>query len=122
MLPPHETKQTYGRLLLSPNANLYFLVLRRRLGIHPRLPPRMVVQPLQSRLSLRRKETRERDRREKEEAAKRARVEAAEKGRQASREWAEKQKKRAMSGMVAKTASGSGEIQAQTQVGAQAQV
>jgi hypothetical protein len=33
-------------------------------------------------------------RREKEEAAKKARLEAAERGRLASREWAEKQKKR----------------------------
>jgi hypothetical protein len=41
------------------------------------------------------KEDRDRERREKEEAAKRARAEAAEKGRQASREWAEKARKRA---------------------------
>ncbi|KAF2100772.1 hypothetical protein NA57DRAFT_74370 [Rhizodiscina lignyota] len=39
------------------------------------------------------KEQREKERREKEDAAKKARAEAAERGRQASREWAEKQKK-----------------------------
>ncbi|KAE8861182.1 hypothetical protein PTNB29_06277 [Pyrenophora teres f. teres] len=42
------------------------------------------------------KEARERERREKEEAAKRARAEAAERGRIASREWAEKQKRKMM--------------------------
>ncbi|OAP55702.1 hypothetical protein AYL99_09854 [Fonsecaea erecta] len=36
----------------------------------------------------------EKERREKEEAARKARAEAAERGRQASREWAEKQKKK----------------------------
>ncbi|KAI1625669.1 hypothetical protein EDD37DRAFT_625282 [Exophiala viscosa] len=36
----------------------------------------------------------EKDRKEKEDAARKARAEAAERGRQASREWAEKQKKR----------------------------
>jgi hypothetical protein len=41
------------------------------------------------------KAVRDRERREKEDAAKRARAEAAEKGRQASREWAEKARKRA---------------------------
>lgn len=40
------------------------------------------------------KEARERERREKEEAAKRARAEAAERGRLASREWAERQRRR----------------------------
>jgi hypothetical protein len=40
------------------------------------------------------KDAYEREKREKEEAAKKARLDAAEKGRQASREWAEKQKKR----------------------------
>ncbi|KAF1928580.1 uncharacterized protein M421DRAFT_420469 [Didymella exigua CBS 183.55] len=40
------------------------------------------------------KEALERERREKEEAAKRARAEAAERGRIASREWAEKQRKK----------------------------
>ncbi|KAH6838410.1 hypothetical protein BKA58DRAFT_415503 [Alternaria rosae] len=40
------------------------------------------------------KEARERERREKEEAAKRARAEAAERGRIASREWAERQRKK----------------------------
>jgi hypothetical protein len=39
------------------------------------------------------KEARERERREKDEAMKKARAEAAERGRQASRDWAEKQKK-----------------------------
>jgi hypothetical protein len=39
------------------------------------------------------KESREKERREKDEAMKKARAEAAERGRQASREWAEKQKK-----------------------------
>jgi len=43
----------------------------------------------------------EKAKKEKEDAAKKARAEAAEKGRIASREWAEKQKKR-MSGMVQK--------------------
>ena len=42
------------------------------------------------------KEARERERREKEEAAKRARAEAAERGRIASREWAERQRKKLM--------------------------
>jgi hypothetical protein len=42
------------------------------------------------------KEAMERERREKEEAAKRARAEAAERGRIASREWAERQKKKLM--------------------------
>ncbi|KAJ4985219.1 hypothetical protein SVAN01_09261 [Stagonosporopsis vannaccii] len=42
------------------------------------------------------KETMERERREKEEAAKRARAEAAERGRIASREWAERQRKKLM--------------------------
>jgi hypothetical protein len=40
------------------------------------------------------KEERERERRDKEAAAKKARAEASEKGRQASREWAEKQRKK----------------------------
>lgn len=39
-------------------------------------------------------EARERERREKEEAAKKARAEAAERGRVASREWAERQRKK----------------------------
>ncbi|KAF2420569.1 hypothetical protein EJ08DRAFT_653778 [Tothia fuscella] len=39
------------------------------------------------------KEAREKERREKDEAMKKARVQAAERGRQASRDWAEKQKK-----------------------------
>ncbi|KAF1955534.1 hypothetical protein CC80DRAFT_594277 [Byssothecium circinans] len=42
------------------------------------------------------KEARDKERREKEEAAKRARAEAAERGRIASREWAEKQKRKLM--------------------------
>lgn len=42
------------------------------------------------------KEAMERERREKEEAAKRARAEAAERGRIASREWAERQRKKMM--------------------------
>ncbi|KAF3040791.1 hypothetical protein E8E11_002846 [Didymella keratinophila] len=42
------------------------------------------------------KEAMERERREKEEAAKRARAEAAERGRIASREWAERQRKKLM--------------------------
>jgi hypothetical protein len=53
------------------------------------------------------KENRERERKEKETAAKRARLEASEKGRQASREWAEKQKKKlseAKQGMMAQKA------------------
>jgi hypothetical protein len=50
------------------------------------------------------KDARVKDRKEKEEAAKRARAEAAEKGRQASREWAEKNKRRALS--AKRTASG----------------
>jgi hypothetical protein len=40
------------------------------------------------------KETRDKERREKEDAAKKARAEAAERGRIASREWAEKQKRK----------------------------
>jgi hypothetical protein len=42
----------------------------------------------------------ERERREKEAAAKKAREEAAERGRQASREWAEKQRRRMMEGRM----------------------
>jgi hypothetical protein len=42
------------------------------------------------------KEERERERKEKEEAAKKARAEAAERGRIASREWAERQRKKLM--------------------------
>jgi len=42
------------------------------------------------------KEARDQERREKEEAAKKARAEAAERGRIASREWAERQKKKLM--------------------------
>lgn len=42
------------------------------------------------------KEAMERERKEKEEAAKRARAEAAERGRIASREWAERQRKKLM--------------------------
>jgi hypothetical protein len=44
------------------------------------------------------KERREQERREKEEAAKKARAMAAERGRIASREWAEKQKRKLMGG------------------------
>lgn len=40
------------------------------------------------------KEKLEKERKEKEEATRKARAEAAERGRQASREWAEKKKKR----------------------------
>ncbi|KAF1987971.1 hypothetical protein K402DRAFT_392251 [Aulographum hederae CBS 113979] len=40
------------------------------------------------------KEAKENEKREKEESARRARAQAAERGRQASREWAEKQKKK----------------------------
>jgi hypothetical protein len=43
------------------------------------------------------KETRDRERKEKEEAAKKARAEAAERGRIASREWAQKQRRKLMS-------------------------
>jgi hypothetical protein len=46
------------------------------------------------------KEEREKERREKEEAAKRARADAAERGRQASREWAEKQKKKLLEAKI----------------------
>ncbi|PVI07868.1 hypothetical protein DM02DRAFT_234885 [Periconia macrospinosa] len=53
------------------------------------------------------KETRERERREKEEAAKKARAEAAERGRIASREWAERQKRKLLG--VVGAAGGSGE-------------
>ncbi|KIW41302.1 uncharacterized protein PV06_06874 [Exophiala oligosperma] len=49
----------------------------------------------------------EKDRREKEEATRKARAEAAERGRQASREWAEKQKKKLLAMQAAeKTARG----------------
>ncbi|KAF2759796.1 hypothetical protein EJ05DRAFT_484703 [Pseudovirgaria hyperparasitica] len=51
------------------------------------------------------KEEREREKREKEEAAKKARAEAAERGRIASREWAEKQKKRAESAVAGQAAA-----------------
>jgi hypothetical protein len=47
------------------------------------------------------KERLERERKEKEEAAKRARAEAAERGRIASREWAEKQRKKMMAAAAA---------------------
>ncbi|PSN68738.1 hypothetical protein BS50DRAFT_632622 [Corynespora cassiicola Philippines] len=51
-------------------------------------------------------EERERERREKEEAAKRARAEAAERGRIASREWAERQRKKMMGVMGKMTGKG----------------
>ena len=44
------------------------------------------------------KEVRDRERREKEDAAKKARAEAAERGRLASREWAERQRKKGLGG------------------------
>jgi hypothetical protein len=47
------------------------------------------------------KENRDRERREKEDAAKKARAEAAERGRIASREWAEKQRKKMVSNAAA---------------------
>lgn len=47
----------------------------------------------------------EKARKEKEEAAKRARIEASERGRQASREWAERQKKKLDAAAAAKKAS-----------------
>ncbi|KAF2399333.1 hypothetical protein EJ06DRAFT_557783 [Trichodelitschia bisporula] len=50
------------------------------------------------------KEAREREKREKEDAARRARAEAAERGRQASREWAEKQKRKVLGVSVAEKA------------------
>ncbi|KAJ9501014.1 hypothetical protein H2202_003572 [Exophiala xenobiotica] len=43
----------------------------------------------------------EKERKEKEDAARKARAEAAERGRQASREWAEKQKKKMAAGQTA---------------------
>ncbi|RMD41167.1 hypothetical protein DV735_g3954, partial [Chaetothyriales sp. CBS 134920] len=52
------------------------------------------------------KEAAEKERREKEEATKKARAEAAERGRQASREWAEKQKRKMDAVKAAKAASG----------------
>ncbi|KAF2035393.1 hypothetical protein EK21DRAFT_84464 [Setomelanomma holmii] len=48
------------------------------------------------------KEAKERDRKEKEEAAKQARAQAAERGRIASREWAEKQRRKMMEAVRAK--------------------
>lgn len=51
------------------------------------------------------KERLERERREKEEAAKKARAEAAERGRIASREWAEKQKRKMLAAASAAKAS-----------------
>jgi len=52
----------------------------------------------------------ENERKEKEEAARKARADAAERGRQASREWAEKQKKKLAALAAAKnTASGRGQ-------------
>ncbi|EXJ78426.1 hypothetical protein A1O1_08826 [Capronia coronata CBS 617.96] len=56
----------------------------------------------------------EKERREKEEATRRARAEAAERGRQASREWAEKQKKKMalQAGVTSGTANGSGKVDA----------
>ncbi|KAF2004861.1 hypothetical protein P154DRAFT_518921 [Amniculicola lignicola CBS 123094] len=47
------------------------------------------------------KEAREKERREKEDAAKRARAEAAERGRIASREWAEKQRRKMLAVVAA---------------------
>ena len=49
---------------------------------------------------------RERDRRSREVAAKLARDEAAERSRQASREWAEKQKRRSRATMPATSGQG----------------
>jgi hypothetical protein len=51
------------------------------------------------------KEQAGKEKREKEEAAKKARAEAAERGRQASREWAEKQKKKLEAQKAAKAAN-----------------
>ncbi|KAH7094690.1 hypothetical protein FB567DRAFT_543107 [Paraphoma chrysanthemicola] len=48
------------------------------------------------------KEARERERKDKEEAAKQARAQAAERGRIASREWAEKQRRKMMEAVRAK--------------------
>lgn len=48
------------------------------------------------------KEAKERERREKEEAAKQARAQAAERGRIASREWAEKQRRKMMDAVRSK--------------------
>jgi hypothetical protein len=48
------------------------------------------------------KEAKDRERREKEEAAKQARAQAAERGRIASREWAEKQRKKMQDAVRAK--------------------
>ncbi|RMZ77567.1 hypothetical protein DV737_g4257, partial [Chaetothyriales sp. CBS 132003] len=52
------------------------------------------------------KEAAEKERREKEEATKKARAEAAERGRQASREWAEKQKRKMEAVKAARAAGG----------------
>lgn len=56
------------------------------------------------------KEEKEKQRKEKEEAARRARAEAAERGRIASREWAEKQKRRTVATITPK-AIGSAETE-----------
>jgi hypothetical protein len=48
------------------------------------------------------KENKDRERKDKEEAAKQARAQAAERGRIASREWAEKQRKKMMDAVKAK--------------------
>ncbi|RMZ90346.1 hypothetical protein DV736_g2432, partial [Chaetothyriales sp. CBS 134916] len=52
------------------------------------------------------KEAAEKEKREKEEATRKARAEAAERGRQASREWADKQKRRMEAVKAAKAAAG----------------
>ena len=55
------------------------------------------------------KEARDRDRKDKEDAARKARAQAAERGRQASREWAEKQKRKVEEAAAAKKAAAGGE-------------
>jgi hypothetical protein len=53
----------------------------------------------------------EQEKREKEEAAKKARAEAAERGRQASRDWAEQQRLKALREKAAKVAQESGVVE-----------
>ena len=62
-------------------------------AIQPKVPAKISGKEVYARMKLN-LEREEKEKREKEEAAKKARAEAAERGRQASREWAEKQKRK----------------------------
>jgi hypothetical protein len=104
--PTHTEASPKGATSLSRSSSLS--LSKRSATTPPRNPSRTVtatdvaMQRQKARAIFNRdrveKEARERERREKEDAAKRARAEAAERGRLASREWAERQKRRGLGG------------------------